>query len=777
MKKLIKILFVFGVFLSFAKSSYAKTSEIVLGDQIPGITLHVKTIDENYKKGIYKLVKKDTGELVYCIEPGVLLKNGQYESYNAPGELEDINLTEEEWEHIKRITYYGYGYKDQNSIEWYITTQVAIWRYILRDKGRVEFSEIVNSSVQANINDCFNKLELYLSKHDEKPYFLFEKYDENRFSFYASAKKETVIKGDFNLEKYTIEAINSDVTFRVAGNNFYFTAQKPGYKLLRFYRAKGERGQIFYHAGSQTVVSRNNYFEPLLCRVNVSIPEINFVKTTDVPSRLSMEGGQYGVYFPSGAFFRRVKTDKNGKIIFNDFPYGQYFLIEEKAPYGTEKREDRFYFITDPLNTTITYENRVILKNISLEKYTSDNDIIDIEPNAEFELYYAKDDSLISTITLDEYGKSSFKLEYGKYYLKQTINKEGYVPTLKYEFEVNENSPSLIRIILEDPKITGNLTILKKDNATSNLIMNEAKFKIKNLDNNSYLNINNEEVFTTNNGKVSLNSIPYGNYEIEEITAPIGYLKGENQNFAIKNNNEMIEIDIYNEEIKGHLNLLKLDSLTKKTLSGVSFKIKNLDKNEYLKVDNIEIFTTDFEGKINIQNIPYGNYEIEEIEALPNYLKGENVTFQILNNDESQDITIYNEKETGSLALLKLDSLTKEPLDSVKFALYNSEGNIYQEFETNEEGKVSLESIPVGDYILKEIAALDGYELSLEEIPLIIKKGICSNITLTNRQKLENVPKTSTKEFLIALLLSSGMIGVGSLINYINRKKNEKNRN
>ena len=64
------------------------------------------------------------------LEPFIALIDGdEYEEYSKDF-LDDLNISEEVWEDISLIAYYGYMYDDHTEDYWYYITQMMIWRKV-----------------------------------------------------------------------------------------------------------------------------------------------------------------------------------------------------------------------------------------------------------------------------------------------------------------------------------------------------------------------------------------------------------------------------------------------------------------------------------------------------------------------------------------------------------------------------------------------------------------------------------------------------------------------
>ena len=122
MKKIINIFILFILFMGGVEAK----SKFYINGKFSDTYIHIKSGKEAYNGNMYKYVRED-GKLVYCIEPFKLIKpNVYYEEYEYNSDL--FNISEEVLNKINLISYYGYGFYNHDSIEWYIATQALIWK-------------------------------------------------------------------------------------------------------------------------------------------------------------------------------------------------------------------------------------------------------------------------------------------------------------------------------------------------------------------------------------------------------------------------------------------------------------------------------------------------------------------------------------------------------------------------------------------------------------------------------------------------------------------------
>ena len=205
--------------------------------------------------------------------------------------------------------------------------------------------------------------------------------------------------------------------------------------------------------------------------------------------------------------------------------------------------------------------------------------------------------------------------------------------------------------------------------------------------------------------------------------------------------------EIRNNPIVGNLKIVKVDKDDNSIkLPNVEFKIKNKDKNKYVRklstnmVDYVgkteaTIFKTDSKGEILIKNLLIGDYVIEEVKN-PN-TKYEIITEGIeteVTKDTTKELKIENEKmKLGEFTIDKHDSRdTSKKLSNVKFTIRMTSGkyagtyvNIdkdgkakYQEEKcelvTDKNGKITIKDMYLGTYRIIETEN-NNYGYTLED--------------------------------------------------------------
>ena len=669
MKKIFKLLLCVVPFMVFMSTAWAREEVyIYLGNEIPNVRLHLKTPEVEKNKKMYEIWNRNTGKLVYCVEPGVVLKNGYFEAYQELDNLA-LDFDDEDWNYLRTIAYYGYGYEGREDIKWYAVTQFMIWDYLLEDKGEIYFIDEYNQKIDL-YSEEIKEIEKDLAHHNDLPSFF---QGATVMEYQVDLTDEFIFKDEYGiLEDFKMNTNSSNA--KINGREFSISFDYPGDYQVVFIKNTGlsETPKIYYSPNSQMVMNRGIIDIPVATlNFRVKSPSFKLIKKAEENSHLKVEGAKYGIYYENGDLYTTLTTDTEGNAYLEEINLGKYYLQEIEAPYGYELDQEKIYFEVNKEDVVLEVEDKLIKKELIIEKYLEKiNGDLELEKNATFEILLQDTMEVVTTLETDRYGKCTVSLPYGNYILRQTRSKEGFSLVDDIYLTIDDKTEDLsIRKIL-NPEIWGNLVVLKKDQDTGELILQEAEFKIKNVATGEYLLLNGKDVFKTIDGKLELERIPYGSYELIEIKAP-------------------------------------------------------------------------------------DSYQISE----------ETYFFEINKSGQTITVEVQNKLQNGSLIIEKIDDETMLPLKGVLFGLYDQEQNLLQEFYTDENGRIRIDSLLEGLYYIKEIETYPGYELLDGFLDVTIKNNMLSTIKVTNRLKVE-VPKTSVDECSIVFLLSIVFILVGIVIRH-----------
>lgn len=332
-------------------------------------------------------------------------------------------------------------------------------------------------------------------------------------------------------------------------------------------------------------------------------------------------------------------------------------------------------------------------------------------------------------------GTYTFKnLKAGTYQVTETEAPEGYQIDNPgpYAVTLPTNGQKTVTVTATDTPITlasGSIRKVDKDRPTMGLA--GATIRITGIDNNFTY-----EGQTVEGGAltdVPWDTMPVGSYVAEEIGAPEGYIlpsPHEKKEFYWDKKNEVKLV--FENDSKVKVQLLKKDE-SNNPLPGCLFTVIKNGQTLFSAV-------TDAAGTITVPNVTEGTYWFVEKDAPEGYVvNSEPVTAYVsaadIQGNKTVTVEATNHRKPG-LEIVKIDSVTKEPVANCTFDIRSIDGTYHETLTTDGAGRIFLENMTPGSYEVKETAVPKGYNLNPEKQTVELTAG--GTFTLT----FENVPKT-----------------------------------
>lgn len=216
-----------------------------------------------------------------------------------------------------------------------------------------------------------------------------------------------------------------------------------------------------------------------------------------------------------------------------------------------------------------------------------------------------------------------------------------------------------------------------------------------------------------------MKDLPYGKYYFVETKGVEGYLLNQTKYpFEIKEQGKTLTFTVENKEVKGNVQLLKVDGENPdKKLEGAVFVLQDS------KGKKISEHKSDKNGLIEVKDLPFGAYSFVEKQAPTGYvLTKESIPFSILEQGKTIMLTAKNKHITGELEISKVDIADgNNKLPNAEFTIFNEQGKEVAKGKTDENG-IAKFKLPYGKYTYKETFAPDGYLLNEEIFPFEIKE-------------------------------------------------------
>lgn len=470
------------------------------------------------------------------------------------------------------------------------------------------------------------------------------------------------------------------------------------------------------------------------------------ISITKTDGNQLLSGALFGLYDNAGATGELVKTahtDRYGKALFADLEAGTYYVKEIAAPNG--------YALSDEVHTFIigngenaawdcgkTITNQLKKYTLKLTKKGDDGKLLE---GVEFEI---SGNGITKKSASGKDGVVKFEgLPFGRYTIAETKAPQGYVPagSINVEVKGDGSNGSVIQVgdvINKRTKLT--VTKFAEDGETklpgAEFIIRNGEGKYVTADGINFVSFNDKDnatkLTTGSDGTFALEYLPLGEYVLEEVKAPDGYLTiSDPENFTIKN--ESTAVSVGNTRIKADLKIIKTDE-NGKLLEGIKFTLKNSvggfvtasgSNGRYTYTDladTVTEFITDERGEIFVSGLLWGTYYLSETNAPKGIvgIKDQIVEVDAENHNKTIELKLENRSEKGKIEFTKTDGAGNGLAGAVfKLKLVEGSGTAYSTVKqmyaiSDDKGRVSFEDVPYGVYELTEVIAPEGYVRSNE---------------------------------------------------------------
>ena len=475
---------------------------------------------------------------------------------------------------------------------------------------------------------------------------------------------------------------------------------------------------------------------------------------------------KYKIKSVSGLTNGELLTDVNGNIK-TEFNSNEKFKIKiPKSNLSSDKNIDieiesnlknypMFYGKTrisgtqDYLLTANSYQNLTANINTKLNLNTGkiiinkkDDETKQGIPDTTFEIYNSQKQN-IGIYTTDKSGKIEIpNLYQDSYYAKEIKSNENYILNQDNEYSINVEYNKTSTIDIENEHKKGNLEILKVDKENNNITLGNVGFELYNDENGSLVGT----YYTDENGKIEIKDLRIGNYKLKEISTNEWYNLAENQNLQIKWN-ETTKTQVEDELKKGQIKVIKVDKENNEIkIPNVVFEVQDSYGNLLEKIK------TDQNGEAITSKYPlrdYPNLRLHEVETDEKYALENEIKEITLEENQIKEVKIENEKIKGYIQIVKtskddnkINGTKKgEPLEGVKFEIYDTNGNTIQTLVTDSNGIAKSKKLEKGIYKVKEVETNEWYLLDQNIYEAEIKEN--KKTVILN---IENVPANPDEE-------------------------------
>ena len=448
---------------------------------------------------------------------------------------------------------------------------------------------------------------------------------------------------------------------------------------------------------------------------------LNIVKIDSVTGE-PLAGAYFKIETAGGTHVADVgPTGRNGYVSWAGFePGGSYKVTEIRSPEG---------HIIDPTPQTFTVPEDVSgwthtlffgnapLSNMWLRKVDAETGLG--LKGAIFKITTGDGTIIRQNAETDEGGYIRLNgLNPGTYIAEETKAPVGYIldPT-PHVIVLRTGHTEIVKIENRQP---GGLRIRKVDSATGDPLEG-AEFQLYDINDTPIGGV----VKTGIDGYATWNNLEKGQYQVEEVKAPNGYIRDTHKRKIEVKDFVTTQYEWKNSQ-EATITVYKRDGDTLVPLGGAKFEIRDMDGGV------VQTLTTDLTGSATSSRLPLGWYRVVETEAPKGYTL--NSDEHLVEVKEGTPVTVEHLDWSDKVLIVhKRDAVTKQPLTGAWFELQTIDGKLVQEqFGTDASGVCVTKALEPGKYYLVETKAPEGYVLNEDKILIEIEEGKSTSVTVDN---------------------------------------------
>ena len=449
---------------------------------------------------------------------------------------------------------------------------------------------------------------------------------------------------------------------------------------------------------------------------------------------VSAENGKFKAFVSDEGGASVFETGEDGKFTLEYLPVGNNYALEEiSAPQGYIKVKGTTSFNIVKAQETVSVGNSLIKGTLKLVKKDQHGKLLNgiefvlkkggryVTANGGNSRYtytgLADNKEAATKLKTDENGRMEISgLLWGTYYLEEVNTPAGLIAGEDIVVSVTDQSKNpIIDLEVTNKLNTDSLSFTKTDGAGNGLAGAVFKLKLVEGSGTAYSTVKQMYAISDDKGRVSLEDVPYGVYELTEVIAPEGYVRSNKTYYVSIGGATADGITIgnapdhwTNDPTEKEFTVEKVSADGGEPLNGAAFQVLDEDENP-IKDKTI----TTWNGGSDTVTLPLGRYYLKETVAPEGYeLNEELIPFEVTTNGRNT-VTVKNTPKTGSLTIQKADKDDK-PLLGAEFKIYAMgvaprENPIYT-LITDSSGKAVKTGIPYGSYVAIESRAPEGYE-------------------------------------------------------------------
>lgn len=470
------------------------------------------------------------------------------------------------------------------------------------------------------------------------------------------------------------------------------------------------------------------------------------------------EGVEFDILDSLGKKVGELTTDKDGKAISNYLTFGEYHLVQKSQFPGTVKAEKVKINITENDKVyDIKIKNKNLKSKLKIQKVDEKGNILKlsgikfnilsngkaISINGKKE-FVTNDDG---EILIDSY------LPFGNYAIKEVYvpDRNGYTISDEIKKFMIDGKEDLIEVKFGNKKQLGEVIISKVGASITSLdkvnklgyevvapVIKDiplagVEFELEDSSGKKY------HAKTDEKGLAKFSRLNIGNYILREVKTLEGFVLNKEpidvkltpaesnvkivqKNMSLKNIKKKLQVElkknIEGSEIHPQYKSIGFDNII--------FGLYAKNDSKLYKADQLlDVSKLDDEFIAKFELYDDGEYYIKELKTGDMYVlddstKELNIRYKDIESTSTLMLESTNRLKKGNIRIIKKRLHDGQKLANIRFILCDKDGNKIAEYVTDEEGKICIDNLEYGEYIIKE-EKNEGY-LAIEDISVSISE-------------------------------------------------------
>lgn len=590
-----------------------------------------------------------------------------------------------------------------------------IGTYTTDEAGMVE-TELLNSgyyvirqvkAADGYINENFEQT-IYIGTEEPARIIVQNKSMSNIVIRYEDALAGTGVAGaTFEVSEQNGKYVGEFTT--EAGGSVATTSLTPGYYVVELkstptgYGFTAEKQTVLVSEGSPTTVvfkGTSTSSMMILAKDDSNKPLAN--ATFKV---LNMDGSEVGVY----------TTDISGSVSVMDLSAGYYRVSQTNAPNGYEAAEgEQIVQVKSGSVASVTFVSKTYTGAVIYIAATDGSPVTGVR----FEVR-EQNGNVIGTYLSDSTGMVNVPaMKPGFYEISILDIPDGFSISEKTQ-TIEVKTGGEVRLTF-DLVSQGTVKIHLTD-ADTGAALAGAKFKVTEMGGNLI-----GEYTTDNTGYAVSSSLNPGYYVVTQVGAADNYtFQEESKNVEVKSGSATA-VEFTNSQYSAII-LKNLNKTTEAPLGGAKFTLTTIDGT--VISDAIEV---GHDGTANLPQLEVGYYVLTQTTAPDGFsVNSEKLQFKV-GTGEPTVITFYNQAQ-ATLHVLSVDK-DGNGISGMKVKVTRLDQSLVGEYMTDSTGRVIVNAVEPGWYVITEVSAPEGYVASSETQTIEVKADTVTQATFTHNK-------------------------------------------